>query len=107
MESTPATSNTAASLKFAACPPVAVALAWLLLLTAPDGFDGIGQIAWALAIGFFASLANIPALIISIKAVRSGGAHRGLSIFAAVGNVLVSLQTATILVSMAAYQLLW
>lgn len=60
-----------------------------------------------MAVGFLASIASLPALVISIQAVRSGGAHRGLATFAAVGNVLVTLQTATILLSAAAYQLFW
>jgi hypothetical protein len=42
-----------------------------------------------------------------MKAVRSGAAHRGLATFAAVGNVLVTLQAATILLSTAAYLVFW
>jgi hypothetical protein len=56
------------------------------------------------AVAFFASLASIPALVISIKAGLSR-THRGLSLFAMVGNALVTLQTATILLGTAAYQL--
>jgi hypothetical protein len=105
MEITPRTSKNPASLVFASCPPVVVALAWLLLVTAPPGFDGLDQILLGMAIGFLASLASVPALVISIRAVRSGGAHRGLATFAAVGNVLVTVQTAAILLSTVAYQL--
>src|SRR4051794_29538298 len=90
MEITQTTSKSPASLCFAACPPVVVALAWVVLATASSGFDGIEQILLGMAAGFLASLANVPALVISIRAVRSGGAHRGLATFAAVGNVLVA-----------------
>jgi hypothetical protein len=103
----PTTSKTPASLIFAACPPIAITLAWLLLLTAPDGLDGLGQVVLATTIACFASLASLPALVISMKAVRSGAAHRGLATFAAVGNVLVTLQAATILLSTAAYLVFW
>jgi len=105
MEITPSTSKNPASLVFAACPPAVVAFAWLLLVTAPPGFDGLDQILLGMTVGFLASLANVPALVISIRAVRSGGAHRGLAAFAAVGNVLVALQTAAILLLTVAYQL--
>ena len=107
MEITPTTSNDSAGLTFAACPPAAVAFGWLLLLTAPDGLDGFDQVIWGFIIGFFASLVSPVALLISIKAVRAGGAHRRLAIFGAVGNALITLQAATILVSIAAYQLFW
>lgn len=102
MENTPTTSKMPASLIFSAGPPIAVAFAWLLLLTAPDGFDGMEQVLWGTAIGFLASLATLPALVISIRAVRSD-AHSGFATFAAVGNVLVTVQTAIILLATAAY----
>jgi hypothetical protein len=107
MEITPTTAKRPATLVLSACPPVAVGLGWLLLVTAPDGLDGLGQILLGMAVGFLASIASLPALVISIRAVRSGGGNRGLATFAAVGNVLVALQTATILLSTAAYQLFW
>ena len=103
MEIKPTTSNTPASLLFAACPPPAVALGWLLGLPAPSGLEGLEQAAWGLMIVFVASIASLPALVISIQAVRSDDSHRGLATFAAVGNVLVTIQTATLLLATAAY----
>ena len=100
MEITPTSSKTPASLIFTACPPIAVALSWLLLLTAPDGLDGLGQVMLGTTVAFFGSLASLPAR-------RSGGAHRSLATFAAVGNVLVTLQTATILLATVAYLVFW
>ena len=107
MEITPTSSKTPASLIFTACPPIAVAPSWLLLPTAPDGLDGLGQVMLGTTVAFFGSLASLPALVISIQAVRSGGAHRSLATFAAVGNVLVTLQTATILLATVAYLVFW
>jgi hypothetical protein len=107
MEIAPTTSTTPASLIFAACPPIAIALSWLLLLTAPDGLDGLGQVTLGTTVAFIGSLASLPALLISIQGVRSGGAHGGLATFAAVGNVLVTLQTATILLATVAYLVFW
>jgi hypothetical protein len=95
------------SLIFALCPPIVVAVGWLLLVTAPDALDGLGQILLGMALGFLASIASIPALVISIKAVRSGDAHRGVSTVALVGNALVTLQTASIVLGTAAYQVFW
>ena len=102
MEINARTSKAPASLVFAACPPIGVALGWLLLFTAPPGFDGLDQILLGMAVGLLASIASLPALVISIRA-RSGDRQGGLATFAAVGNVLVTLQTATILLSTAAY----
>ena len=107
MEITQTTAKSPASLIFAACPPIAIALAWLALLTAPEGLDGLSQVMLGTTVAFVASLASLPALVISIQAVRSGGAHVGLATFAAVGNVLVTVQTAIILLSTAAYLVFW
>jgi len=75
MEITPRTSKNPASLVFASCPPVVVVLAWLLLVTAPPGFDGLDQILLGMAVGFLASLASVRA-----AAKRFLGSHERLDL---------------------------
>jgi hypothetical protein len=87
MEIKPTTSKTPATLRFAIYPPFAIALGWLLLLTAPPGLDGVDQAGVGVAVGGIGLIASVPALIISIRVIRSGGAHRGLATFAAVANL--------------------
>jgi hypothetical protein len=105
MDDKPTTAQPPTELILAALPPLVVAFGWLLLLTAPAGFDGMSQVLAGAWIGFAGSLVSLWALVVSIKAVRSGVEPRSVALFALGGNVLVTAQTTILLLLAAAYGL--